>query len=58
MKLIAEFFKTDTKIEVFKDNHGKWYVFVDRVKTQNRLTANEIVRYLANAVNRELVNDF
>lgn len=38
---------------VFRDNYGKFYVKVDGITTQKRLTSNEIIMYLLSAVERE-----
>lgn len=37
---------------VYRDEHGKFYVTVNTIITQRRLTASEIVRYLLNAKNK------
>lgn len=42
--------KNKTHIDVYRDAHGKFFVRVDGVVTQKRLTASEIVSYLMNAM--------
>lgn len=42
-------FKTNN-VDVYRDKHGKYYVRVNGSFTQKRLVANEIVRYLCNAM--------
>lgn len=39
------------QIMIQRDNHGKYYIFVDGVETQKRLTAVEFVRWAMNAMN-------
>lgn len=57
MKIVAEYDKKKRNefitTVVLRDDLGKWYVRVNGVITQKRLTASEIVRYLANSQHEE-----
>lgn len=53
MNLVAAFNIKSDFVCVYRDNHGHWFVSVNDVQTQCRLSAVEIVRYLANAAHRE-----
>ena len=49
--LIAECNFRGQQIEVHRNEHGKFHVKVNGKITQSTLNANEIVRYLVNAMN-------
>lgn len=53
MNLISCFLFKYRHFDIYRDDHGKYFVRVDGKITQKRLTANEIVRYLTNAMNDE-----
>lgn len=53
IEIIADYQHGEYQIQILRDNHGKWFVKSNGIQTQSRLTAVEIVRYLANAAHME-----
>lgn len=50
-EVVAEFedkYKNEWRID--RDNYGKFYIYFNKARTQSKLNASEIVRYLANAL--------
>ena len=50
-QLIGDFNTDTSRISVYRDVSGKWYVKCDGITTQHALNCVEIVRYLCNLKN-------
>lgn len=49
--MITDFNRGSRRVKVYRDKWGKFWVKNNRKWTQNRLNAEEIVRYLSNLAN-------
>lgn len=54
MTIIGECSHKNRNINVMRDQHGKFYIYVDGVETQKRLNATEMCRWLCNAMHEEV----
>lgn len=50
LKPIGSITFRNRNLYIKRDNHGKFWVWINGKSTQRRLTAEEIVRYLLNAM--------